>query len=174
LMVTTGDGIVTRQEWVYRGATAMKKEGLYSMTEAAKLSGVPAYTLQNWHTRGFMQPTLNLGSGRGMGKKFSLRDLIGLRAVRALRDSGVSLQRVRKLAEALREIKGRTRTLDALAASRLVVLPDNTVAVLDNMELLDVITRQGIMGSFVSLDLGPVVQEMQAKVDKFEAARKAA
>jgi DNA-binding transcriptional MerR regulator len=155
----------------------MRKPGMFSMKETAKLSGVSLYTLQNWCTKGLIQPTLNLGAGKGLGKKFSLRDLIGLRAVRELREAGVSLQRVRKLAEALRQIKGHNRTLDALAASRLVVLPDNTVAVMDNLELLDVITRQGIMGRFASFDLGPVVHEMQAKVEAYEAyqaARKAA
>ena len=152
----------------------MRRPGMFSMRETAKLSGVPLFTLQNWCTKGLVQPTLNLGPGKGLGKKFSLRDLIGLRAVRELRESGVSLQRVRKLAEALRQIKGHHRTLDNLAVSRLVVLPDNSVAVMDNQELLDVITRQGIMGHFASFDLGPVVQEMQTKVEEFEAARKAA
>ena len=152
----------------------MNKPGLYSMAEAAKLSSVRAYTLQNWCTKGFIQPTLNLGSGRGMGKKFSVRDLIGLRAVRALRDSGVSLQRVRKLAEALRQIKGHTRTLDALAASRLVVLPNNEVAVMDNFELMNVLSKQTVMGSFVTLELAPVVREILEKTEAFEAARKAA
>ena len=52
----------------------MQKPGLYSMDEASKLSGVRMFTLQNWCTTGFVQPTLNLGSGRGMGKKFSVRD----------------------------------------------------------------------------------------------------
>ena len=91
-----------------------------------------------------------------------------------MRDSGVSLQRVRKLAEALRQIKGHTRTLDALAASRLVVLPNNEVAVMDNFELMNVLSKQTVMGSFVTLELAPVVREMVEKTEAFEAARKAA
>ena len=152
----------------------MDKAGYYKTKEAAKLTGVSAYSLQNWDYRGFARPSVDFGPGRGMGKRYSLRDLIGLRAIRALLEAGVSLQRVKKLAEALRDLKGSRRDLDALAASRLVVAQDGTVAVMDRQEVIEVLSRQTVIHDFVNVDLKPVVEEMLQVVGDYEAAKKKA
>jgi DNA-binding transcriptional MerR regulator len=152
----------------------MRKSDYYSVYEASRLTGVREPTLQAWCLKGIVQPSLNLGEGRGMGKRFSLRDLVGLRSVRALRQHGVSMQRIRKLTAALRDMKGKHRTLDALAASRLVVLPSGVVAVMDDQQLLEVMTRQTVMDGIVCLDMAPIVTEIVQAAKDYEAVRRAA
>ena len=150
------------------------KLGTFTMGQAAKLTGIAPHNLQNWCWHGLVQPSLNLGAGRGMGKRWTLRDLVGLKTIQELRNQGVSLQKVRRLTEVLQEIKGSRRTLDALAQSRLIVMPDGVVSLKTKEQLIDLLTGQHVMGSIVMVDMQPVVAEIQSKVEQFEAARRLA
>ena len=155
------------------GAEALRKAGYYSAPEAARLTGIPMHSLQNWSQAGFIEPSLNLGPGRNRGKWFSLRDVIGLRAIQSLRDRHISVQRLRQLGDALRQIKKADKTLEALASSRLVVLEDRTVLLLDNLQLIDLITRQSVITQLVAIELRPVIEEMKDRVAVLEATREA-
>jgi DNA-binding transcriptional MerR regulator len=156
------------------GAEALRNAGYYSAAETARLTGIPMHSIQNWCTAGFIEPSVNLGPGRNRGKWFSLRDVIGLRAIQNLRDRHISVQRLRQLGDALRQIKQQDKTLEALASSRLVVLKDRTVLLLDNLQLIDLITRQSVIVQLVAIELRPVIEEMKDRIAVLEAVRQAA
>ena len=156
------------------GADALRKAGYYSADETSRLTGIPMHSLQNWHAAGFIEASINLGPGRDRGRWFSLRDVIGLRVIQSLRDRRISVQRLRQLGEALKQIKKEDRTLEALASSRLVVLKDRTVLLLDNLQLIDLITRQSVITHLVAIELRPVIEEMKDRIAVLEAKRLAA
>jgi len=139
---------------------AKAKVGTFSTPEASKLTGIPKLTLAKWARAGVVSPTLSLGAGRGCGSRWTLRDLIGLRTIRQLRNQGVSLQKVRRLNVVLTEIKSKRTELEALAASRLVVLPDLTVALKTRAECIDLISGQHLLGNMIFVDMEACVHEV--------------
>lgn len=88
-------------------------EGVYTMAEAARILGRgshPASTRQvrYWLTTGLTSPSFRAAGWSAL----SFEDLISLEIVRRLRAKGVSLYKIRRLEEALRELNtGRARPL---------------------------------------------------------------
>jgi len=144
-------------------AQSLSKSSTFGMSEAGRLSGLPQYSINNWVQRGLIEPSINLGPGRERGKRWTLRDLIGLRLIGELRRQGVSLQRVRKVIDKLRKLKGSRGSLEALAASRLVVLPDGDIALMSQEKFISMLTKPGqhLMGPVVAVDLEGHVAEIR-------------
>jgi len=140
---------------------------MFSVNQAAAITGIGEKLLQYWLASGVVSPTVDLGMGRGNGKKFDLQGLVGLRVVADLRREGVPMQRVRLAVRKLSRLKGK-RALEALAASRLVVLPDGDVALCNRDEFVSPLTGQQLMGPIIALDIGATVADVR------EAVRRAA
>ncbi len=80
--------------------------GIYSFSEAARIlvrrtPGARVETLRRWVCEGLAPATFGTQSRRG--SLLSFHDLVSLEVVRRFRDAGVSLQRLRKLEQALRK-----------------------------------------------------------------------
>lgn len=73
----------------------------FSSEEASKLSLVPVQRLQEWQRTGFLTASIP-AKRRGVSRRYSFRDVIALRVASELRDSGVSLQMLRKVVDYLR------------------------------------------------------------------------
>ena len=88
-------------------AAPMFGTGIYSFTEAAHIlvhraPELRAATLRRWVSDGLAPPTFGLAAGKGA--LLSFHDLVSLEVVRRFREEGVSLQRLRRLEQALREL----------------------------------------------------------------------
>lgn len=70
---------------------------MYSTREAAEVVGLSEATVRGCVRTGFLSPT-----PEGMSLRFSFRDLLVLRVVKALVDSGVPARRIRRQLKALR------------------------------------------------------------------------
>lgn len=71
---------------------------LYTVKDVARLFGLQEARLRYWHQTGFVGPTKKR-AGRAY---YAFEDLISVKAARELLDGGLSLQKVRKLLDALR------------------------------------------------------------------------
>ena len=69
----------------------------YSGKRAAEIVGVTYSQLDYWARTGLVLPSLADAQGRGTRRRYSYRDLLRLRDVRALLDAGIRLQTVRTL-----------------------------------------------------------------------------
>ena len=81
--------------------------GIYSFSEAAQIlvhrdPEVRAATLRRWVSDGLAPPSFGLAAAGGA--LLSFHDLVSLEVVRRFREEGVSLQRLRLLEHALREL----------------------------------------------------------------------
>ena len=81
--------------------------GIYSFTEAAQIlvhraPELRLATLRRWVSDGLAPPSLGLAVGKGA--LLSFHDLVSLEVVRRFRQEGVSLQQLRKLEQALRQL----------------------------------------------------------------------
>ena len=72
---------------------------LYSTAEVARIFSIPASRLRSWDRRGFIRPS----GKKGRLRYYTFQDLIGIRAAKGLLDSGLSVLRVRRSVQALRD-----------------------------------------------------------------------
>lgn len=74
------------------------REGLYTVTEVARLFGFKPSRLRYWHRSGLIEPSARV-DGRNY---YTFQDLVSVRAAKGLLAQGVPLQRVRASVESLR------------------------------------------------------------------------
>ena len=74
------------------------REGLYTVSEVARLFGFKPARLRYWHRSGLLGPSARV-DGRNY---YSFQDLVSVRAAKGLLDRGIPLQQVRASVESLR------------------------------------------------------------------------
>lgn len=140
----------------------------YSAALACKVSGLVYHRLDYAIRSGLFKPDVP-ANGKATNRAFSFRDLLALRAIRELRDAGVSLQAVRRVSEALRDY-GRD-----LAGATLVVTGRGRareVYVLDPPAALALLRRAGQLAAAwaVMVPLDRINAEVRAAVERAREA----
>ncbi len=114
--------------------------------------------LDYWARTDLVTPSLQEARGSGTQRLYSFDDIVQLRVVKRLLDTGVSLERVRV---ALGELRARGRS-----ASDVTLIADGTsiYAVDDEQQVIDLLRRgQGVF----AIAVGPVVEELRGEVTAF-------
>jgi DNA-binding transcriptional MerR regulator len=76
----------------------------FTAEQASRLTNCTAHQLRYWDRVGLVKPSVQSTGGRpGVRRLYSFRDLVALRVIRSLLDSGLSLQRVRRAFDYLRK-----------------------------------------------------------------------
>ena len=131
----------------------------YSAIQAARLSGCSAAQLDAWRRIGLVVPV-----EQDPGGGYSFRDLVALRMVGSLLESGLPMPRIKRaVAELL-------RTGDDFTGLRLVTDGDAVWACRDDGQILDALGR-GQLALFVAVDR--FADEVEAEVSDFDADRRA-
>jgi len=146
------DGLLSRDENVgYRGPTA------------CKAAGITYRQLDYWARTGLVEPTVRGATGSGTQRLYGFRDVLVLRVVKRLLDSGVSLQQIRSAVEHLRE-----RGVDDL--SRITLMSDgaSVYECTSDDEVIDLV--QGGQGVF-GIALGKVWRELEGSLSALPADR---
>ena len=148
LALDIGDDGVTRDG--YRGPTV------------CKIVGVTYRQLDYWARTGLVEPSIQKAEGSGTQRLYSFDDVVRVRLVKRLLDTGVSLQKVRLAIDELRA-QGRT-----VADTTLVSDGNSVYAMDDGRQLLDLLKRgQGVF----AIALDPVVDELRGEVTAFPTER---
>jgi DNA-binding transcriptional MerR regulator len=135
--------------------------GGYNAAQAARLSGCTAAQLDVWRRIGLVVPA----SGEDRTEApYSFRDLVALRMVASLLDSGVSMRRTRRAVSEL------VRAGEDVASLALVAEGDSVLACRDDGQVLDAL-RHGQLVLFVSI--ARLAREVDAEVRAFHADRRA-
>jgi len=123
--------------------------------------GISYRQLDYWARTGIVEPSLRRAEGSGTQRLYSFDDLVRLRVVRRLLDTGISLQKVRLAVEELAR-RGRS-----LAAVTIVSDGKRVLAVDDDAQLLDLLRRgQGVF----AISLEPLVAELRGEVNALPSA----
>jgi DNA-binding transcriptional MerR regulator len=103
--------------------------------------GLPVSALHYWDRTGLIKPSVRPAAGRGSKRLYSFRDLVQLLVVSRLRALGLSLQRIRKCLDFLRQ---RFPHLDAPLAELSLVTDGETVFLLTDEpdKVLDTLRQQ--------------------------------
>lgn len=133
----------------------------FSARQARFLTGITAKQLVHWDKEGLVRPSISPASGRGSRRLFSYRDLLALGTVKALREQGVSLQKVRKCVLYLRKrLPDVSQPLDLCT-----LLTDGVTVYLveDEKTLIDTVKNQG-QRAFLQLSIAAIDRELRSKV----------
>ncbi len=69
--------------------------GSFNSHQAADIVGITYRMLDHWVAKvGVMRPSLKEGEGSGSRRRFNYQDLLKLRIIKSLRDSGISLKKI--------------------------------------------------------------------------------
>jgi DNA-binding transcriptional MerR regulator len=125
--------------------------------QVCKIVGISYRQLDYWARTDLVRPSLADARGSGTQRRYSYRDLVRLKLIKNLLDSGVKLQAARKAIEYVRGDLG-----DDWASASLVLNGANSVLVRTGEDLVDVV-RQG-QGVLNIVSLGQVVDELDASI----------
>ncbi len=130
----------------------------YRGPAVCKIVGITYRQLDYWARTGLVNPSVRKADGSGTQRLYSFDDIVQLRVVKRLVDTGVSLQRVRLAIDELRD-RGRS-------PSDVTLVSDGSSVFMvdDNAQVIDLLARgQGVF----AIALGPVVDELRGEVSAF-------
>ena len=112
---------------------------------------------------GLITPGIRAASGSGSQREYSYQDLVALKTIKSLLDTGVSLQRVR---EAVAYLQGALS--EKLSEVTLVSDGAKIHACLSDREVIDLLARgQGVF----AIALAPVVDDLNTQLSSIDARR---
>jgi DNA-binding transcriptional MerR regulator len=131
--------------------------------QVCKVVGISYRQLDYWARTDLVRPSLADAHGSGTQRRYSYRDLVRLKVIKNLLDSGVKLQAARKAIEYIRGDLG-----DDWATASLVLNGGNSVLVRTGDDLVDVVRHgQGVLNI---VSLAQVVDELQASIHDLAGA----
>jgi DNA-binding transcriptional MerR regulator len=129
----------------------------YRGPQVCAIIGISYRQLDYWARTDLVRPSLADAHGSGTQRRYSYRDLVRLKVIKSLIDSGVKLQTARKAIEYLREDLG-----DDWASASLVLNGANSVLARNGEDLVDLVRHgQGVLNI---VSLGQVVDELDASI----------
>jgi DNA-binding transcriptional MerR regulator len=122
--------------------------------------GITYRQLDYWATTGLVEPSVRDAVGSGSQRLYSFEDIVTLKVIKRLLDVGVSLQRIRRAIEYVRDRGLELRHL-TLASDGETVYAAN-----DAQQVVDLLQRgQGVF----AIAVNPLYSEMEAEVTALPA-----
>lgn len=135
----------------------------YRGQTACRAAGITYRQLDYWARTGLVEPSIRPATGSGTARLYSFRDVLVLKVVKRLLDSGVSLQQIRQAVEHLHE-----RGVDDLAQITLMSDGASVYECTSADEVFDLV--QGGQGVF-GIAVGRVWREVEGTLAEFPTER---
>lgn len=135
----------------------------YRGPTACRAAGITYRQLDYWARTGLVEPTVRPASGSGTHRLYSFRDILVLKVVKRLLDTGVSLQQIRTAVSHLRE-----RGVDDLAQITLMSDGASVYECTSADEVIDLV--QGGQGVF-GIAVGRVWREVEGTLASLPTER---
>ena len=108
----------------------MADEG-YRVPDVCRIVGISYRQLDYWARTELVTPSIRDASGSGSQRLYSFPDLVTLRVIKKLLDTGISLQRVRKAVDHLKSMKRPTHGVTLMSDGRGIYEAHSPEAVVD-------------------------------------------
>lgn len=141
----------------------------FSSKQACQLTGMSPRQVVHWDQKGLVKPSVRPAAGRGTQRFYSYKDLLAAKAVKDLRDQGISLQRIRRCVAFLR--KHLPDVSQPLGYCTLISVGDKLYLARDRETLMDTIERPGQLASRVLLRVGTLDSELRDDVIRLTTTR---
>jgi DNA-binding transcriptional MerR regulator len=141
-----GQGVVDQAQLFDEDLRGLEPDIGYRGPTACKAAGITYRQLDYWARTGLVEPSIRTAHGSGSQRLYSFTDVLVLKVVKRLLDTGVSLQNIRKAVGYLRE-----RGVDDLAQITLMSDGASVYACESADEVFDLLREgQGVFGIAVS------------------------
>lgn len=138
----------------------MTAEG-FSGREAADIVGITYRQLDYWARTELVEPTVRGAAGSGSQRLYGFRDILVLKLVKRLLDTGISLQQIRTAVNQLREAG-----VSDLAQTTLMSDGASVYLCTSNDEVIDLVSRgQGVFG----IAVGKVLREVESSLVELDS-----
>jgi len=132
----------------------------YRGAVAARAAGISYRQLDYWARTELVQPTVRGAAGSGSQRLYGFRDILVLKLVKRLLDTGISLQQIRTAVNQLREAG-----VNDLAQTTLMSDGASVYLCTSNDEVIDLVNRgQGVFG----IAVGKVLREVETSLVELE------
>lgn len=111
----------------------MNEEG-YRVPDVCRIVGISYRQLDYWARTELVTPSVRDAHGSGTQRLYSFEDLLALKVIKKLLDTGVSLQRVRKAVEHLKAMKRPPQGVTLMSDGRGVYEAHSPEAVIDLLQ----------------------------------------
>nr|WP_312856653.1 MerR family transcriptional regulator [Phytoactinopolyspora halotolerans] len=142
---------------------AVPEDSGYRGPTACNAAGITYRQLDYWARTGLVEPSIRNATGSGSQRLYSFRDILVLKIVKRLLDTGVSLQQIRQAVQHLRE-----RGVQDLAGITLMSDGASVYECTSADEVVDLV--QGGQGVF-GIAVGRVWREVEATLIELPAER---
>lgn len=140
------------------------KNQTYSGHQAAVIVGISYRQLDYWARTNLIRPSAADASGSGSRRRYSYKDLLELKVVKKLLDSGIKLTSVRDVFAYMRE------HVDTEISSAHIVIDGSSVILCDGDNLVDVVRHgQGVLNV---LPLSGVKDEVDRQIVSLDFSSK--
>ncbi len=142
-----------------KSRTDLSIEG-YRAPQVCNLVGITYRQLDYWARTGLITPSLQRATGSGSQRLYTFGDIVQLKVVKRLLDAGMSLKKIRKAMDILREELASSSPL-----SDVTLLSDGKTiyAAHSPSEVVDVFRGgQGVFG----IAVGPVQEELVGEIHR--------
>jgi DNA-binding transcriptional MerR regulator len=133
----------------------------YRGASACSAAGISYRQLDYWARTGLVEPTVRSATGSGSARLYGFKDILVLKIVKRLLDTGVSLQNIRTAVSHLRE-----RGVDDLARITLMSDGASIYECTSSEEIFDLL--QGGQGVF-GIAIGKVWTEVEGSLSHLQA-----
>ncbi|HMT31153.1 MAG: MerR family transcriptional regulator [Actinomycetales bacterium] len=141
----------------------LNPEDGYRGPTACRAAGITYRQLDYWARTGLVEPSVRSAGGSGTQRLYGFRDILVLKVVKRLLDTGVSLQQIRTAIECLRE-----RGVEDLAQITLMSDGATVYECTSADEVIDLL--QGGQGVF-GIALGRVWREVEGSLSELPSER---
>jgi DNA-binding transcriptional MerR regulator len=143
------------------GLPIIEEEQGYRGQIAASAAGITYRQLDYWARTGLVAPTVQSAQGSGSQRLYGFRDILVLKLVKRLLDTGISLQQIRIAVEQL-----RAAGINGLAETTLMSDGASVYLCTSNDEVIDLVSRgQGVFG----IAVGKVLREVESSLVSVKA-----
>ncbi len=126
----------------------------YRGAVAARAAGISYRQLDYWARTELVEPTVQSATGSGSQRLYGFRDILVLKLVKRLLDTGISLQQIRTAVQQLREAG-----VQDLAQTTLMSDGASVYLCTSDDEVIDLVNRgQGVFG----IAVGKVLREVES------------
>jgi DNA-binding transcriptional MerR regulator len=133
----------------------------YRGAVAARAAGISYRQLDYWARTELVEPTVRTASGSGSQRLYGFRDILVLKLVKRLLDTGISLQQIRTAVNQLREAG-----VNDLAQTTLMSDGASVYLCTSDDEVIDLVSRgQGVFG----IAVGKVLREVESSLVEFDS-----
>jgi DNA-binding transcriptional MerR regulator len=138
------------------GLPEMDDANGYRGAVAARAAGISYRQLDYWARTGLVEPTVRGAAGSGSQRLYGFRDILVLKLVKRLLDTGISLQQIRTAVNQLREAG-----VNDLAQTTLMSDGASVYLCTSDDEVIDLVSRgQGVFG----IAVGKVLREVESSL----------